>query len=184
MNELMSDKGFKLMSLSMKIMDVFYPYVVKRAKTFGIKHGMTVVDYGCGPGRYTVPFAQLVGEYGKVIAVDLKEVALEEVKEKTKKQNLNNVQFHLAKGYDSGVDSEIADMVFSLDMFFMVQNPTQFLTELSRMTKSDGILVIDDGHQSRKTTKMKIIESRMWDIVEETKDHLKCKKITAPFTAR
>jgi hypothetical protein len=33
----------------------FYPYIEKRIRKSNIKEGMTVVDYGCGPGRYSLP---------------------------------------------------------------------------------------------------------------------------------
>ena len=38
-----------------------------------VKEGMTVVDYGCGMGFFTLPMARLVGPGGKVIAVDVQE---------------------------------------------------------------------------------------------------------------
>jgi len=40
---------------------------------------------------------------------------------------------------------------------------------LSRISKEDAILVIDDGHQSRKTTKEKIENAGIWKIIEEKK---------------
>jgi len=49
------------------------------------------------------------------------------------------------------------------------------LTELKRIMRRDGTLVIDDGHQPRSVTKTNILGSGLWDIVEETSDHLKCK---------
>ena len=60
-------------------------------------------------------------------------------------------------------------------MFWTIKKPTEFLTELSRILKRDGTLVVDDGHAPRKETKRKILDSGIWNIVEETKDHLKCK---------
>ena len=60
-------------------------------------------------------------------------------------------------------------------MFFVIKKPSEFLGELRRIAMSDGILVIDDGHQSREETKKKILESGHWTIWEETRDHLKCK---------
>lgn len=38
-----------------------------------IKEGMTVLDFGCGPGYFTIAMAQMVGTSGWVIAVDLQE---------------------------------------------------------------------------------------------------------------
>jgi ubiquinone/menaquinone biosynthesis C-methylase UbiE len=68
-------------------------------------------------------------------------------------------------------------MVIALDMFFMIENPNDFLNELYRILKKDGILVIDDGHQSRKKTKRKVMDSGIWEIVEERKDCLMCMKV-------
>lgn len=61
-------------------------------------------------------------------------------------------------------------------MFFKIKDHKSFLQELSRISKENAILVIDDGHQSRKTTKEKIRSVGVWTIIEEKKDHLKCTK--------
>ena len=37
----------------------------------GVTAGQTVVDYGCGPGLFTFPAAEIVGAEGKVYAVDI-----------------------------------------------------------------------------------------------------------------
>lgn len=173
--ERMPDSGFRLMSLIMSVKDWVYPRIAVRAQTFGIKPGMIVVDYGCGPGRYTTPFSKLVGASGKVYAVDIHELAIVTVNQKIGKLGLQNVEPLLAHGYDSPLADHVADIVCVLDMFFGVKDPTLFLKELHRITKQDGMLVIDDGHQSRTTTKNKILASKLWTIQEETKDHFKCK---------
>lgn len=161
----------------MSARDLLFPYIDKRVKTFGIKKGMTVVDYGCGPGRYTIRFAKLVGDTGKVYAVDIHELAIETVEEKIQKQNVTNVEPILAKGYDSRLPDHVADRVTALDMFFAIPEPTTFLKELHRITKPDGVLIIDDGHQPRKNTKEKILASNCWQIVKETPDHIECKPL-------
>ncbi len=68
----MPDMAFRMMSATMALKDTLFPSADKRVATFGIREGMTVVDYGCGPGRYTTRFAKLVGEKGKVYAVGVK----------------------------------------------------------------------------------------------------------------
>ena len=61
----MSDASFRLMILLFGILDFFYPYIDTRIQHFNIQEGMTVVDYGCGPGRYTTRFSRIVGKGGK-----------------------------------------------------------------------------------------------------------------------
>ena len=173
--ERMSDTSFRMMTAFMSLVDFFYPYIKKRVRGFGIEEAMTVVDYGCGPGRYTTRFAELVGEKGKVYAVDIHELAVEAVEKKIEKRNLRNIEPVLAEGYSSGLPDNVADVVCAIDMFFGIKNPTEFLRELNRITKSDGVLVIDEGHQPRSVAKEKILASGCWDIIEESKDHMKCR---------
>jgi len=175
--ERMSDVGFRLMSLTFDLIDRVRPYIDQRVIAFGIREGMTVVDYGCGPGRYTTRFAKLVGKRGRVYAVDIHELAIEVVKGKVAKLDLLNVQPMLAQGYDCGLPDHVADVVCALDMFFAIKQPTKFLAELKRITRPDGVLIIDDGHQPRDVTKHKILVSGLWDILVETRDHLKCKPV-------
>jgi ubiquinone/menaquinone biosynthesis C-methylase UbiE len=168
----MSNLSFRLMAATFAALDFINPYVERRSQTFGIQPGMTLVDYGCGPGRYTVCFARLVGPSGLVYAVDVQPLAIETVKKKSSKQGLDNIRPVLAHGYNSGLPEHIADRVFALDMFFLVADPSAFLGELRRITRLDGLLVLDDGHQSRQTTKRKLLASGCWTILEESRDHL------------
>ena len=176
-SEKMSNISFRLMVLAFKFLDLFYPYIGRRVRAFGIREGMTVVDYGCGPGRYTTHFARLVGPSGKVYAVDIHELAIETVRKKAARYRLQNVVPVLARGYDSTLPDHVADVVCAIDMFFGIKGPTEFLGELRRIAKAEGTLVIDGGHQPRAVTKQKILASGHWKIWEETRDHLECKPL-------
>jgi ubiquinone/menaquinone biosynthesis C-methylase UbiE len=173
--ERIPDISFRLMNCIFHIIDFIYPYIDRRVKKFSIKEGMTVVDYGCGPGRYTTRLARLVGEKGKVFAIDIHELAIKAVKKKVNRYGLTNIESILVSGYNSTLPDEIADMVCAVDMFFIIQKPTEFLGELKRIIKNDGTLIIDSSHEPRSVTKEKILDSGFWDIYKETKDHLKCK---------
>jgi ubiquinone/menaquinone biosynthesis C-methylase UbiE len=173
----MSNRAFKLMTVIMKAMDSVNPHRIdKRVATFGITDGMTVVDYGVGPARYTPRYSKLVGDKGKVYAVDIQELAIKAVQKKIEKYHLTNVEAKQANGYNSGVPDHVADRVTVLDMFFMVPDSTAFLIEIQRITKKDGLLIIDEGHQSREAAKQKIQASGVWEIIAETKDHLTCRR--------
>src|SRR5215218_4469338 len=123
----MPDFAFRLMSAIMALKDLLFPYIDKRVTTFRIREGMTVVDYGCGPGRYTIRFSKLVGENGEVYAVDIQELALEAVKKKMEELDLRNIIPVLAAGYDTGLPDHFADIVCVIDMLFSVEDPSSLL---------------------------------------------------------
>ena len=177
MKELMTDRGFRPMQLVMKVVDRIYPHVPQRAEAFGIEEGMTVVDYGCGPGRYTVEFARLVGDTGHVLAVDLVALALEETKRKAQALGHDNVATYLAEGYNSGVPDKAADIVFAIDMLHYVQEPAAFLAELWRITGAGGRLILSGGHQPRAMIKRNLGKSELWEIIEENHSFIVCRKV-------
>ncbi len=170
----MPDLSFRLMSAVMILRDLLFPYIDKRVAGFRIGPDMTVVDYGCGPGRYSVRFAKLVGANGKVYAVDVQELALEYIRNKAKDQNLGNILPVLAHGYHADIPDHAADMLFVLDMIFGVKEPAALLEELHRIARPDAVLVVDDGHQALRRTIQMIHQSGKWIIQEESKDHLRC----------
>jgi len=174
--ESMSNLGFKAMTLVMKLMDLLGGHSRKNFKTLGLKPGQTVIDYGCDPARYIEFASNTVGEKGKVFAVDIHPLAIAKVKEKIKKLALTNVEAVLAEKYKTPISPEIADIVYVLDMFHMVEKPDVFLNELSRLVKKEGTIIIEDGHQPRTQTIQKIKQAGCLNIIQETKSHVKCQR--------
>jgi ubiquinone/menaquinone biosynthesis C-methylase UbiE len=170
----MPDFAFRMMSAVMAVKDRVYPMVDQRVARFDIRPGMTVVDYGCGPGRYTVRFARRVGPEGRVYAVDIQPLAVEAVRRKMQAAGLDNIRPVLARGYHSGLPDHAADCVCALDMFFGLAEPSAFLREVRRLLKPEGRLILDDGHQSRASTLRKLHAAGGWRVVEETRGHLVC----------
>ena len=169
--------AFNAMTLFMKLMDIFGQYSRKNFETLGLKHGQTVIDYGCGPARYIEFASHAVGKTGRVIAVDIHPLAIAKVKGKIEKQDLSNVVAVLSEKYTTSISDEIADIVYALDMFHMIERPNEFLKELSRLAKKDGTIIIEDGHQLRTDTIQKIEKSGLLKIVQETKSHVKCQRL-------
>ena len=174
-NERMSDIGFRAMAWMFRIRDAVRPpgEVIQK---IGIRDGMVVVDYGCGPGSNIRAAADLVGPAGRVIGVDIHELAVEMVTGMAKREGLANVSATLAHGYDSGLADATADLIYALDMFHMIRDPAAFLAELHRITRPGGVLVIDDGHQPREMTLEKIRRAGCWTVEEETDAFLRCRR--------
>lgn len=172
------DLFFRLMSFSIRIRDRIRP-PGKMLAGIGMGTGMTVVDYGCGPGSYIKDASGLVGAGGTVYAVDVHELAVEAVSRRIREEGLVNVIPVLATGYASGLPDAAADLVYALDMFHMVDDTDAFLGELRRITKPEGVLILDDGHQPREKTRRAVRKSGFWTIEEETAEYLRCRPVQA-----
>src|SRR5512137_583338 len=55
-----------------------------------IEPGQTVLDLGCGSGTFTIAMARMIGEAGKVIAVDVQDEMLQIVRQKAVKEGLDS----------------------------------------------------------------------------------------------
>ena len=166
--------AFRIMSFMFYVTDLFIS-ADKKVEPFNIRKGYTVVDYGSGTGRYLKKTSELVGSSGMVYAVDIHELAIESAFRKIKKHDLKNIRPIQTDGNTTDIPSDCADLIYALDMFHMVRNTFIFLKELHRISKPDGTLIIEDGHQPRSLSKEKILKSELWEIVEENKSFLTCK---------
>jgi ubiquinone/menaquinone biosynthesis C-methylase UbiE len=107
-----------------------------------IKEGMTVLDFGCGPGYFTIELAQMVGESGKVIAVDLQEGMLQKLKDKTNGTELET-RIILHKCEENKIDyKENVDFVLAFYVVHEIPNQQGLFEELQTIIKPNGKLFI------------------------------------------
>ncbi len=165
---------FKMMTFTMKLMDIFANQANQNFKRLPIKKGQIVVDYGCGPARYIKNASKTIGSTGKLWAVDIHPLAIEYVKHKIDKYKLNNVEAVLANGYSCPIPDNSADVIYALDMFHMIEKPGELLSEFARMLKPQGIVIIEDGHQPRENTIKKITNSELFSVTDQNKYHVVC----------
>lgn len=60
-------------------------------KACGIREGMSVLDFGCGIGEYSIPASVAVGEKGKVYAVDKNAGCVKSLKQTTETYDIGNI---------------------------------------------------------------------------------------------
>jgi ubiquinone/menaquinone biosynthesis C-methylase UbiE len=170
----MPNWAFKMMAFMFDVADIFKS-TSRRLDAFGIKKGQSVIDWGCGTGRYLKQASELVGDKGTVYAVDIHQLAIEAAASIVQKYNLKNVHPFLTDGKTVNILPQTADLIYAMDMFHMVKDTNAFLKELCWITKPDGVLILEDGHQPRALSKEKVKNSGCWEIIAETKAYLKCK---------
>lgn len=170
----MPDWAFRMMAFMFNIADIFKS-PDRKLDAFDIRKGQTVVDWGCGTGRYLKQASALVGDPGTVYGVDIHQLAVEAAAGIAGKYNLKNIRPLLTDGKTVSIPSQTVDLVYAFDMFHMVRDTDIFLKELCRIIRPDGFIILEDGHQPRALTKEKVNHSGCWDIISETKAHIKCK---------
>lgn len=107
-----------------------------------IESGQIVLDLGCGPGTFSVAMAKMVGESGKVIAVDVQEEMLKLVREKAARQGLES-RIVTHKSGPGGIGlSEKVDFALAFYMVHEVPDAGAFLKEVASLIKPNGKLLI------------------------------------------
>lgn len=139
-----SNVGFRMMCAAMNRRNKKNP-PRKILKDAGVKPGYRILDFGCGPGGHSIAAAELVGEQGKVYALDIHPLASQMVAKAVEKKELGNIET-IQSDCDTSLRAESLDMVLLYDVFHNLSNPDDVLSELNRVLKPDGILSFNDHH--------------------------------------
>lgn len=109
-----------------------------------INEGDTIIDFGCGPGYFTIAMAGMVGKQGKIIAVDLQKEMLEHAKRKAAAKNLaDRIEFHLCEKDRVALElNKKADFMLGYYMVHELPNPGAFFQEVRSLLKTGGKFLV------------------------------------------
>ena len=117
---------------------VLGPYIMK---------GMTVLDFGCGFGHYSLGMARLTGEAGQVMAADIQQKMLDKTMARARKAGLGSIiRPLLCNGNGIGERLEL-DFALASNSLHETPDPVGTLTELFGMLKSGSrFLLMEPSH--------------------------------------
>jgi ubiquinone/menaquinone biosynthesis C-methylase UbiE len=105
--------------------------------------GQTVLEVGCGTGYFTLPAAGLIGDRGRLVAMDLLSESVELVSKKVRLANLINVCLVQGNALHTSLDDESFDEVL---LFGVIPAPmlplAQLLPEMHRVLKTGASLAV------------------------------------------
>lgn len=113
----------------------------KRLKEAGVSTGQTILEVGCGPGFFTLPAAEIVGENGKVYAVDVNPYAVRWIERKAARRGAGNIQALCTNAAHSGLGDESVDLAFLFGLPRIAGGEAPLLDELHRVLKPGALLV-------------------------------------------
>jgi demethylmenaquinone methyltransferase/2-methoxy-6-polyprenyl-1,4-benzoquinol methylase len=115
----------------------------KLVKASGIKSGQTVLEVGCGSGFFTVSASDMVGDQGRVYAIDVHPTAVEETAKKIHDRGITNVKVTKADAHDTGLADASFDVIL---LYGVIPAPVISLERLSkemqRLLKPEGVLAV------------------------------------------
>ena len=117
-----------------------------------VQEGMTVVDIGCGMGYFSLGLAELVGDEGQVIGVDLQQEMLDiTLKRATKKGLEHRINLNRAAPTSIGITKPV-DFVLAFWMVHETPDPEKLFAEIATILKPAGKIIYTEPafHVSEK----------------------------------
>ncbi len=108
-----------------------------------VSAGHTVLEVGCGTGYFTVPLANLIGDQGCLVAIDVLPQSVELVSRELKTAGLNSARVIKADAMDTCFEAGSFDVAL---LFGVIPAPmlplNRLLQEMHRVLKADGSMAV------------------------------------------
>ncbi|MBD3227262.1 MAG: methyltransferase domain-containing protein [Candidatus Lokiarchaeota archaeon] len=158
-----SNLDFKIMSFFFKIRD-FFKDPNKKIEKIGLNEGDYVLEYGCGPGSFTIPIAKKVGASGKVFAADTHPLASEKIKKRANKYDMNNIET-IITDCKTDLEEKSIDKVVLIDVLHDLSKYQENLKEFYRILKNDGNLWVDDHHFDEEEIILRVTTNDLFEYI-------------------
>ena len=104
--------------------------------------GMTVCDLGSGNGYHSLLMAKMVAPAGKVIAVDIQQEMLDQLKERATAAGVANVEPLLGEVHDPKLTADSCDLILLVDVYHEFSHPEQMLAAMRKALKPEGLVAL------------------------------------------
>jgi SAM-dependent methyltransferase len=109
----------------------------------GVREGMTCIDVGCGGGHVARRLAELVGESGRIVAIDLDQVKLAAAADEAECAGLRNIAFRAADVLDWREPSSY-DVVYGRFILSHLPDSPRVLANMRDALRPGGVVVLED----------------------------------------
>ena len=117
---------------------------VKVMEELGLQSGSAVADIGAGGGYFTFRLAARVGLKGKVYAQDLDEKSLAQIRERSQKEKLSQIETIQGTQEDPKLPASTLDSILVDDAFHEFKNADAMLAGFYNALKPGGRLAVID----------------------------------------
>ncbi len=139
-------------------------------KEIGVKKGQAVLDFGCGSGHYTIPAAKVVGDEGKVYALEKDNGTLGTVAQTAKLEGLKNIIFlKTLRELKAALENELVDAILFYDVlhYMNANERREIYKEVYTILKNDGFLSVYPKHYKADEPLDNFADMKLEDIIKE-----------------
>jgi ubiquinone/menaquinone biosynthesis C-methylase UbiE len=109
----------------------------------GIVSGMRVLDIGCGMGDVTMLVAQLVGDAGSVVSIDINQPSLDTARRRASAMGIANATFHRADIL-TFTDLTRFDAIVGRLVLEFLPDPVAAIRRLSELLRPGGVMAFQE----------------------------------------
>ncbi len=138
----------------------------------GVKKGQIILDFGCGVGHYTVPAAKVVGEEGKVYAIDKDGNVLDQLIQIAESEGLKNVLPIKTSGdFKIELEDESVDVVLLYDVlhYMNLKERKKLYSKIFKILKINGFLLVYPKHNKLDAPLWSLSAMLLGDLIKEIK---------------
>jgi precorrin-6B methylase 2 len=122
-----------------------------------LKPGDVVADVGAGSGYFTFRIAELVGDKGKVFAVDVQEEMLDIIRQRMKAKKVANVEPVLGTVTDPKLPEGGVDLILMVDVYHEFSHPYEMTAAMVKALKPGGRLVFVEYRLEDPKVQIKLV---------------------------
>lgn len=138
-------------------------------KAIGVEKGQIVLDFGCGEGHYSIPAAKVVGERGRIYALDKDKQALNQLIKLIKNINIKNIEV-MKKESKTSLEDNFVDFILCYDVVHYVKNRKIIYHEFYRVLRPKGIFSLYPKHHKNDSPLMELAHMKLEDIIKEVEE--------------
>jgi 2-polyprenyl-3-methyl-5-hydroxy-6-metoxy-1,4-benzoquinol methylase len=111
--------------------------IIERTKKY-LNVNAVVLDYGCATGSIAIEMANMAKE---VRGIDISSNMIEIARRKADERGIKNIAFTKAAIFDESLGKESFDVILSLSILHLVEDPTQAMDRINQLLKPGGVFI-------------------------------------------
>jgi ubiquinone/menaquinone biosynthesis C-methylase UbiE len=120
-----------------------------------LKPGDVVADLGAGSGYYSFRMAPLVGEKGRILAVEIQDEMIAELKKRIAKNQIVNVETVKGTEKDPRLPEAGVDLVILVDVYHELEFPYEVMSGVKKSLKPGGRVALVEFRKEDKNVPIK-----------------------------